>query len=472
MTRRLVFVAGVLMLAAAAATLVYRAVGPSDGTRTGYVTSALSSAGLAVAPLPGADTPLRSGDRVTAVDGVELERWLGRSVGDPLAATRGDSVAYSISRDGRTSEVEVPIGSYPLLETLIESWGTVLFCLVTLAVAAFVFARRPREPAAQALFVIGVSLTGSTIPWLLGFSALDLATGIGFWLWVVAAVAVYSVFWSSALHFTLIFPRRLAFVQRHPWVTALVYIGPLALFAGWALVGALTSPSVLDVLGSITALQLAFVLVDAGLLIALQVVQFRSAPTPVARDQARWLAWGGLMAIVLTVALWFGPQALTGEPLLPWSAIGLPGLFFTAAMAVAVLRHRLFDIDVVINRSLVYGALSVVVAAAYGVSVVVLRSVFGTDANLAVSLLSTGVAAVIALPVRDRIQRSVNRLMYGERDDPYAVLSRLSQQLKTTQVPTAVLPTIVEVVARTLKLPYVALALAHDTGFEVAAAHG
>jgi hypothetical protein len=70
------------------------------------------------------------------------------------------------------------------------------------------------------------------------------------------------------------------------------------------------------------------------------------------------------------------------------------------------------------------------------------------------------------------LQRSVNRLMYGERDAPYTVLSRLSQQLKTTLGPSAVLPNIAEAVAQTLKLPYVALALTHGNRLEIAAAYG
>jgi signal transduction histidine kinase len=70
------------------------------------------------------------------------------------------------------------------------------------------------------------------------------------------------------------------------------------------------------------------------------------------------------------------------------------------------------------------------------------------------------------------LQRSVNRLMYGERDDPYTVLSRLSQQLKMTLAPTAVLPSIAEAIALTLKLPYVALALKQGNRLEIAAAYG
>ena len=77
--------------------------------------------------------------------------------------------------------------------------------------------------------------------------------------------------------------------------------------------------------------------------------------------------------------------------------------------------------------------------------------------NLLVSILATGLVAVLVQPLRDRLQRGVNRMMYGERDDPVTVLSRLGQRLEGTLAPDAVLPSLVETVAQTLKLPYVAI---------------
>jgi len=69
-------------------------------------------------------------------------------------------------------------------------------------------------------------------------------------------------------------------------------------------------------------------------------------------------------------------------------------------------------------------------------------------------LKSYGLIAVLVQPLRDRLQRGVNHLMYGERDDPITVLSRLGQQLETAFAPDTILPSRVETVAQTLKLPY------------------
>ena len=75
-------------------------------------------------------------------------------------------------------------------------------------------------------------------------------------------------------------------------------------------------------------------------------------------------------------------------------------------------------------------------------------------------------------PLRDRLQRGVNRLMYGERDDPYGVLSRLGQRLEATLEPHTVLPAVAETVAQALKLPHVAIELKRDDEYETSAEYG
>lgn len=142
------------------------------------------------------------------------------------------------------------------------------------------------------------------------------------------------------------------------------------------------------------------------------------------------------------------------------------------AVGIAILRYRLYEIDVVINRTLVYGALTASVVGIYVLVVGYLGALLQTSDNLLISLLATGIVAVLFQSLRDRLQRDVNRLMYGERDDPYAAISRLGQRLETVLAPDDVLPTIVETVREALKLSYTAVALPRDGGFEVAAACG
>jgi signal transduction histidine kinase len=150
-------------------------------------------------------------------------------------------------------------------------------------------------------------------------------------------------------------------------------------------------------------------------------------------------------------------------------------LLIPLSIGIAVLRYHLFDIDILINRTLLYGALTVSVVGIYVLVVGYLSVLFrtaGGQRQFAISVLATGLVALLFQPLRYRLQRGINRLMYGDRDDPYAVLSRLGQRLEATLAPEAVLPTIVDTVKESLKLPYTAITLKQDDAFVVVAASG
>jgi signal transduction histidine kinase len=139
---------------------------------------------------------------------------------------------------------------------------------------------------------------------------------------------------------------------------------------------------------------------------------------------------------------------------------------------IAILRHGLYDIDRLVNRTLVYGALTASIAGIYVLMVGGIGTVFEARGNLEISLLAAVLVAVLFQPLRGRLQRGVNRLMYGERDDPYAVTSRLGRRLEATIEPEAVLPTVTETIAQALKLPYAAILLKEGEGYRSAAAYG
>jgi signal transduction histidine kinase len=194
------------------------------------------------------------------------------------------------------------------------------------------------------------------------------------------------------------------------------------------------------------------------------------------RQSARWVMLAFAAALAAGVLLSTLPDAvtaLTRQPkLAPELAALRNNLIWVAALiipltfAVAVLRYQLFDIELIVNRALVWGALTLLTMGLYVLIVGALSSLFGNSNGPLAFFLATGVIAVLFQPVRQRLQRAVNRLMYGERDDPYAVLSRLGQRLGGSLAPDAVAPAIVESIGAALKLPYVALTLgsSRDSG--------
>ena len=124
------------------------------------------------------------------------------------------------------------------------------------------------------------------------------------------------------------------------------------------------------------------------------------------------------------------------------------------AVGIAILRHHLYDIDVVLNRSLVYVGLTAGVIGLYGAVVWALGSQLGSGIT---SVIATGVVAALVLPLRTALQRLVDRTMYGDLGDPYAALSRLTTRLQGAAAPGESLAAIAEAIAVSLRLPYVAV---------------
>ena len=191
------------------------------------------------------------------------------------------------------------------------------------------------------------------------------------------------------------------------------------------------------------------------------------------RQQLKWFVSSGvLVAFAASLLIVVGARSSELLESILWGFFVLTVFAVPASMGVAILRYRLYDIDILINRAIVYGALSAIVVGLYVLVVGSLGAFLQARGSLLVSLLGAGLVAVLFAPLRERLQRGVNRLMYGERDDPYAVLSRMGERLEATLAPRAVLPTIAETIAQALKLPYIAIELEQDGEFVKEAEYG
>lgn len=217
-----------------------------------------------------------------------------------------------------------------------------------------------------------------------------------------------------------------------------------------------------------------------------QVYRYRRASNAIERQQTKWVVFVVVLIILLmlvTSVIGFfipGYDLMSEEQATPqafaymfWQWLSSPLMAaLPIAIAFSIMRYRLWDIDHLISRTLVYGALTLFVVATYMLIVGGLGVLFQSSGNLLLSLVATGIIAVLFHPMRERLQRFFNRLLFGERDDPYAVLSRLGKKFKATLAPDSALSSIVETVAQTLKLPYAAIILRSDESIQVAAAFG
>ena len=169
------------------------------------------------------------------------------------------------------------------------------------------------------------------------------------------------------------------------------------------------------------------------------------------REQLKWFLFAAAMVVV---ALVLSSQSAAAPPNSPLHDV-VPAFFLLAivglpvATGVAILRYRLYDIDIVISRTLVYGALAAFITAVYVGIVVGVGTLVGSGGqpNLVLSIIATAVVAVAFQPVRERLQKVANRLVYGRRATPYEVLSEFSQRVAETYAADEALPRMATVLA-------------------------
>ena len=198
--------------------------------------------------------------------------------------------------------------------------------------------------------------------------------------------------------------------------------------------------------------------------------RFRRA-AGVERLQLLWLAYGAVL-IPLTLIACLVESAVGNGGEGPATPIVLVvGLTVVpAAIGIAVFRYRLFDIELIFSRTLVYATLTTGVVAGYLViflAVDQLVGIRGVAGVIAAALVAMGFQ-----PLREVLQRRVHRLVYGDRSDPYAALARLGQRLQSAPDPSEVFTTIVDGVSAALRLGYCAVSLRRDDTLEVAAEQG
>jgi len=275
-----------------------------------------------------------------------------------------------------------------------------------------------------------------------------LAAGLEAPLWapVIGIMGIYLL---------LLFPDGRALSPR--WKTV-GWLGGVGIGATWILLTVLPgkldttsfpniqNPLGIEALRPFTPVVFVFIFlipISIALSAASLIVRFRRS-RGVDRLQMKWLA-SAAAVVGFAYVMAFVVQPWTGAT---WSnavqsSSVLTFLLIPVAIGFAILKYRLYDIDVVINRSLVYGALAAFITAVYVAIVVGIGSAIGHGAsspNLGLSILATAVVALSFGWVRERVQRVANRLVYGKRATPYEVLSEFSARTAGAFVTEDLLP--------------------------------
>ncbi len=336
--------------------------------------------------------------------------------------------------------------------------------LIYTALAALIFWRRSADRMALFCAYMLVLFGGATYTGLLDAG---LRTGAPAWYWLVGGLELVAQV--SVPTFFLLFPSG-RFVPRWTRWSVLVFV----LYEVWYVF----QPSAyLGQLAGVSALVFAVQILG---LVGLQVYRYRRVSTFRERQQTKWVvfglvvALGGFALFLIIGSLFLPPELLNSSGagvLLPTTVTDGLLLFIPISIAIAILRSRLYDIDTIINKALVYGGLSGILGALYAGLIIGLESLAGfitrqSSANPLVLVISTLAIFALFQPLRRRIQRIIDRRFYRRKYDAAKVVAAFSATLRNEVDLDQLRAQLLEVVQETMQPSHVSLWVRHPSRTE------
>jgi serine phosphatase RsbU (regulator of sigma subunit) len=358
---------------------------------------------------------IQIGDRVVNSSREFLDTTAELYVGEPI------SVRTIFPDQTQRVYPSVRVTAFPSADLLRFFWLPILVGLAYLAIGFWTYRMRGDIAPSHAFAYFGISAA--------------LATGLYFDL---VSTHVLSAIWTVGIAFlggtlivlALVFPAEWSDSKRFNY---LIYL-PYAVSLGLAIWGVYALAGQSDPWAYVNPWRFSYIFAAMGIFFFIAMMVYRGFTNPSAetRQQARIVLWGSLFAF-LPVAVWMVAPFL-GFPL-PWN----PGLFlpflliFPLAIAIAILRYRLWDIDVIVNRTLVYGLLILVMALLYFATIIILQRTFesltGETSDLA-AVVSTLVIVILFVPVRGYVQNFVDRRFYRTKYDAVKTIESFSDSLR------------------------------------------
>jgi hypothetical protein len=363
-------------------------------------------------------------------------------------------------------EMGLTVSSYALFNVVVEK----IFQLVWFAVGAIIFFRRSGDRMAllTSLFLVTFGPV-AVIP----TAAYTLISSQPAWWLPVRSVEIVGIVCSVLFFF--LFPGGRFAPRWTRWLAVAFIAFDVFQLSTTLFAGQLSTALFAGLYSRWPALETVSYLVFLGIVVSLvssQVYRYRRVSSPAQRQQTKWVVFGTTVGVAGTFPLQLPVDlSLVGgdTPLtLLFLKVGfaLSFMLLPLSIGVAVLRSHLFDIDVLINRTLVYGSLTATLVALYFGAIVLLQRLFvvltGERSTLAV-VASTLVIAALFNPLRRRIQIFIDRRFYRSKYDARKTLEGFSTKLRDETDLDALSGTLIGVVRETMQPAYASLWLRPDT---------
>jgi len=415
---------------------------------------------------------LQTGDVIIRIEGHSIEEWL-RGLPSESEWRAGGIVTYEILRDGQPLSVQIQLAPISF-QAVLARWGSqMLVVLCFFIIGSIIFWRRPHVPAArwQMLFCVLLSLQY----WIDGYNIqpATLFWTWPFWIHLVLEHLSWYLAYAALLMFVLVFPQTHVLMRRFPrFVTVIVLLG------GWIVViGAMLKATTITMALSLGN-RLSFIPVVVQLMLATGIFIYSgiSNRDPIARAQFKWILAGCSISFVVAIAGYSLPFALSSRPLVSREVSMFASVLVPLSFAAAVLRYRIFDIEFIINRGLVYGTLTALLGGFYIVFVrlltVVAQGLVQSSNDNLIVFTATLLIALAFAPLRERVQAVIDRAFFRSKVNYRRLLPELSSQLSTNIVLDQLTPLLTREIPNRLQITNASLLVLDARGQELASTNG
>ena len=341
----------------------------------------------------------------------------------------GDSVSVGISSPSGTRIVDATLGP---ANSRAHVWTLSIAAWLFFLLGVSVYSLRPQEFTAGLFHVASLATSIAIV----GTQTIaGVSTPFVGALLCSLFFAAYCLLPALFVHFTLVFPKRnrLHHLRVHLLTYGLGVVLAIGMSYTFLAAAATGSLALFHVSQAWELFFKAFLLLAVLLGIANIVVSYRRSETVAEKRQLRWILYGLTFGTTPFITLWVLPEVLGFKPLIPEALAVGSLIIIPAAFAISIVKYRLMNVDVVINRSIVYGIVLGGFALGYALVVGYLANWFGAYTGTTSVILMTAIALIIAVlvePVRKRVQTFVDATFFRVQYDFRAAQRRLFDEIK------------------------------------------
>jgi sigma-B regulation protein RsbU (phosphoserine phosphatase) len=367
-------------------------------------------------------------DRIVRVDWQEVRS--GQEIVDIVRQKHpGTVVHYQVESKGELREVDVPVALFGWKDFIVVFFPPVITGIAIYILGVIVYLLKPNTRTSWVFLVMcfGISVYGIT-----GFEIQSS------YLFMRLHYLTLSLFPFCFIHLGLIFPERKRLLQRWPLIEYLLYVPPLLLGIAYQVYFTVyLNPDAFGVAGNLSYLTLStfariFALLGSISLIAFVLHSLFRSQTVLGRTRAKMMIFGVAVAFLPVGILMM--LAHTLKVFFPFNFVPIFVIFFPLFIAYSIIRHNMFDADIIIRRTVGYAIVTLIVVAAYiGLSLSV--NVMLGRSELAHSrlfpILFTLAIILVFNPLRERIQAVVDRVFFRKEYDYSAVVEKIGGAITT-----------------------------------------